>query len=296
MRVVQHGLSISAAAALVALAALTASAQNPQNDTLVKPAQRPPGGQPNQPSTQQAQSQRAPGAAAQQQQSLQQRARLNQTQQASQSQSSVDSQLAACLAIDNQKEIVLAQFASQKTQNEEVKAFAQMMIKDHGNFLKELQAVAGPEHRQLTLQGQPAADAETAQNAQDNATETSGEQPRARRSARPAEIDETAGAAGGLDFLTLKQELAEQCLQSTRAELEKKSGAEFDQCYMFGQVMAHMGMVDHLTVFAKHASPEFRQKLDKALQTTKRHLAEAQQIAESLEGTHHKSNAKSTEG
>ena len=76
----------------------------------------------------------------------------------------------------------------------------------------------------------------------------------------------------------------------------KKSGAEFDQCYMFGQVMAHMGMVDALTVFAKHASPEFRQKLDKALQTTKRHLAEAQQIAESLEGTHHRSNAKSTEG
>jgi len=57
-------------------------------------------------------------------------------------QSNGDQQLAACLISDNEGEVALAKFALQKSQNAEVKDFAEQMIQAHGECLKKLSQFA----------------------------------------------------------------------------------------------------------------------------------------------------------
>jgi predicted outer membrane protein len=53
-----------------------------------------------------------------------------------------DTVLAGCLAISNQEEIALAEFARGKTKNAEVRQFAEMMIAEHTEFLNKLKKFA----------------------------------------------------------------------------------------------------------------------------------------------------------
>ncbi|MBX3440189.1 MAG: DUF4142 domain-containing protein [Planctomycetaceae bacterium] len=199
-----------------------------------------------------------------------------------------DSQLAACLIIDNQKEIALAEFVAQKTQNEDVKAFAQKMIQGHQQIVQQLHdlaAAGGYQTAQLSIDAGAQRDATQADRGQPGArtpqtqrNPETADSPTARRAARPE-----LGEGHGVDFITLKREMAQQCLQTARHELEQKSGAEFDECYMWGQVMGHMAMNDALQVISRHASPELQEVLRSGQQTTKDHLAQAKKITEQLE-------------
>lgn len=206
-----------------------------------------------------------------------------------------DGQFAACLIIDNEKEMALSELAAQQAQNEEVKQFAQRMIQEHQQLVQQLQDVAasgGYQMAQLTIrqQGQGDRIAQERDTRTPGATRDPNARPQAqspeeatRRAARP---DLEAGAAGrqqGADFITIKKEIAQECLKSAQQELSEKSGAEFDQCYILGQVMAHSAMADALKVFARHASPELQPILEKGQQTTQTHLAEAKRIAEQLD-------------
>lgn len=206
--------------------------------------------------------------------------------QAAQGDTVGDGQLAACLIIDNHKEIALAQFAHEKSQNEQVKAFAEKMARDHQQFIQQLQETAtsgGFSNEQLTLRGaqSPAGARPEQADPQRPGTAPRTQDPQApRRTARPAELEGRGGQE--VSFIELKQELTEECLQTMRQELEQKPEAEFDKCYIGSQVMAHMAMVDTLEVFSRHASPELKSVLEKGKQTAQMHLSEAKKLEQQL--------------
>jgi predicted outer membrane protein len=171
-----------------------------------------------------------------------------------------DQQLAACLIVDNQGEVAVAKIAQQRGQDAQVKRFAEKMIEDHGQFLTKLQRFA-PAQRDRQEQAAEARPAE--------------------RADRPAQRE---GGQRGLNFVALKRELGQQCLQSARKELESKEGAEFDKCFMGMQVMKHMQALDTMKVFKNHASPELAKTLDEGIETASTHLEHAKEIAKKLEG------------
>jgi predicted outer membrane protein len=84
--------------------------------------------------------------------------------------------------------------------------------------------------------------------------------------------------------VSIHQQFADQCLKTTKTELEKKEGAEFDQCYMGHELMTHLITIDQLTVLKNHASPTLRADIDKSLQMAQGHLREARQILEQMKG------------
>ena len=55
-----------------------------------------------------------------------------------------DAQLAACLLIDNQGEVTLSKFAAERTENAQVKRFAEQMVEDHGQLITKLQRFSSP--------------------------------------------------------------------------------------------------------------------------------------------------------
>lgn len=186
-----------------------------------------------------------------------------------------DATLATWLAIDNQNEITEAHFAKERSQNEQVRKFADMLISDHTQMLRKLQQFAGNTGFQVgSAQATPSASDQVAANQNDLQTRGGNVQ----RSNSPAMPNMRAG----LDFMALKQELAAKCLQSHRQELSQKQGAEFDQCYIGMQIAAHMHALDTMEVFQGHVSSELRQTLADGTQTVRMHLDHAKQLMREL--------------
>jgi predicted outer membrane protein len=222
-----------------------------------------------------------------------------------------DAALATCLIIDNRGEIALAEFAQQRAQSEDVKQFAQRMADEHTQFISKLAPFAGgevgrPEGANRTREGanraapadarpneagaavedtdrqrrnEDASDRNADRQNADRENNAAADQPRTQRNA--SQPRNTAG--GAVDFLAIKQELGEKCLQTAQRELGKKEGAEFDKCYMTQQVMAHLHMVDTLEVFQNHVSGDLKQVLQEGLQTAQAHLKHAEDLAKQSE-------------
>jgi predicted outer membrane protein len=212
-----------------------------------------------------------------------------QAQQQSQQAQLSDSDIAAALILANRKEIAISEMAAEKAENDQVKEFAKKMVQDHQQLAQELQRftqTAGISAEQLTLDSGEAGD--RGQSAQDRRQADSADPQRpqdrtTRQAARP-ELNRSATAGqGGVEFVQLTQELAEESLQSIKKDLAEKSGKEFDQCYMFGQVMGHMHMADTLKVVSNHASPQLKQTVEKGHQKTKEHLEEAKKLTKEID-------------
>jgi hypothetical protein len=90
------------------------------------------------------------------------------------------------------------------------------------------------------------------------------------------------GNQPGSELLQLHHEVAEACLEHARRDAEKMSAAEFDQNFMGSQIVAHKEMLAKLQVFERHVSPQVKELLSDAQETTKKHLEEAMSIHEGL--------------
>ena len=234
-------------------------------------------------------------------------------------QGTADQQVAACLWAGNRNEIELAKLAQQKAKHDSVKQFAAEMIKDHNQAADELARVAGNLVNVGTARAGTGADtrrevrrpvldeAQDRQKGREEAREDrrdareNGAAPADRREgreearndrrggreeAREDRRDDRATVAAGrqqpFNWVTIHREIADECLQSSKQELNDKQANEFDKCYMGMQIAAHMKMVDELKVLKNHVSSQFSQDLEKTLETTEHHLKEAKKIMEEI--------------
>jgi predicted outer membrane protein len=215
-----------------------------------------------------------------------------------------DVTLASCLLIDNQTEVALAQFAEGRAQDQEVKQFAQKLAADHGEMIKKLHRFVGSSPGIANPGAQPGRDSDlpgatlnppsrekAAQPSQPTPEpRTSARQPQPRTTTPDAQRDRPGPGLGRpsmereIDFVSLKRELGEKCLQTAIAELEQKSGAEFDKCFVGMQIVAHLHAIDAMLVFQNHVSPELNKVLAEGIQTSRGHLQQAKDLAKRLDG------------
>lgn len=199
--------------------------------------------------------------------------------------SSKDQHLATCAAIDNQTEITLAQFAESRAQSGKVKQFAQMLVRDHQGWQKQLEKFA-PHAATNQPAEQTQADANKSQIRQVAGTDA--DQPNQNRI-------QTAAGTGDLapiDPLQLHRELAAQCLADSQQMLTKKGEEKFDTCFVGHQIAAHAATISKLKVMRKHASEDLAQVLDAGLKTTQDHLQQAETLMEELgESSNRKASA-----
>lgn len=220
----------------------------------------------------------------------------------------MDKYFATCLVIDNQNEIALARIAKQKASSPRVKEFAAMLEKDHQEFLKKIGEHASDEVRNRRVdqvgegRDRPGTRPAAGERRVDDVPNV--DRPRAEGDAqarpqgaaaqrRPAG---TPGAPGGTEaatrsgatlpahaLLSIKEEIADECLATARRELDQKDGEEFDHCYVGMQIALHMYMVDAMKVLERHASPELKSVISEGRETAEKHLEEAKEIIKNLE-------------
>jgi len=232
---------------------------------------------------------------------------------------SMDRNVAQCLIIDNENEIAIARLAEKNSENKEVKAFAQMMIKDHNEFLAQLQKFAQAAAATATTttttdatRTDPARIDPRTGNKVDpttGRTDTTGSvvpgdktpgppdnsgrgtnepasdasRGNAARTDTSTRVTVVTGDAMGDKFLQIRKEIGQRCLASATKELDSKRGAELDKCYVGMQIAAHQKMVDELGVLKSHVSANLAQVLGQGESTATMHLDHAKKLMKQLD-------------
>jgi predicted outer membrane protein len=215
---------------------------------------------------------------------------------------SADQILLTWLLVDNENEVALAQFASTRATDAELKQFLQRMVTDHGGAVNKLrQAVGhgGSSSGQNPQSGNPNAGTGTPDGGNRNPgsgspTPDTGSDPARRgevadagtRGRRDGMPQDASGVrmAGAFNHEQLVRDLGKKCLESAQKMLSEKQGAEFDRCVAGMMVGAHVAAADKLEVFQRHVSEQKRAGLGESLQMTKSHLEQVKGIAKRLDG------------
>lgn len=201
-----------------------------------------------------------------------------------------DRVVSAMVLTCNTNEIALARLAGQRSANDEVKQFAQKLIKDHTELVTKLQTLAGRDSSGLSGKDRNSerigsGDGKGERNGErggENSPESSGDSKRLGDNGSGRASDASM-RNNEFDHLGLIRELGAKNLETSTRMLTAKSGAEFDICYMQMAVYSHTHAVDALSVFTKHASPELRSTLEGAKSTMQAHLDHAERISKSLD-------------
>ncbi|MEX2112649.1 MAG: DUF4142 domain-containing protein [Pirellulales bacterium] len=197
---------------------------------------------------------------------------------------SADQTIAQCLAISNQEEVALGTLAAGKTKNPKVKQFAEMIAKDHGQFAAQLEKFGATPIDLAAVRGAPIgarAGAEARTAAPDPADRT---RPAREGAPRDAPVAEQR-TAGHLDFIDIKRQLAQRCLENARTCWNEKPAAEADMAFVGSQLVLHQQMVDAQEVLRQYASPELQGVIDQSVERSRAHLVQAKQLIDELSGT-----------
>jgi predicted outer membrane protein len=214
----------------------------------------------------------------------------------------VERYLANCLLKNNQAEVELSRFAEQQTQNPAIKQFASQLEKDHQQVVQRLEKFAGmdaaTQHNTSSVLGANAAtgtDNTTIRatggrantSTLDAATPNTGTAANANGLNRNPTNNTTAMHGGGAlhQLAGIEQKINDRCNQALREELQQKSGAEFDECYLGAQIAGHMHMLAALEVISQETQGPLKLAVDEARPMVQKHLDEAKQLMTQTKGS-----------
>jgi predicted outer membrane protein len=205
--------------------------------------------------------------------------------------------LANCLLAKNQSEVELGKLAQSHAQNPQVKEFAQTMVQDHQQLVQKLQALAGGSptstrtETSATFGASGQIDADTTRvpgspGANQLDTDRSDAIESVERDVNETlAADRSPGQNAALQQLAdIERQIHDRHMQAVREELKQKQGAEFDKCYVGGQIAGHMHMLASLEVISQQGPEQLQQIAQQAQPKVQKHLDQAKQLMKQLEG------------
>lgn len=211
-----------------------------------------------------------------------QRAGAAATNQGGQQAGNLNNEIAVWLILGNQEEVALAQFAEQRSQNPEVKRFAQQLIEHHQKTLAKIEQ-ATPETADWKLQLRTGEADRSAASPQTGGVQQAS-----------AEVEVSTNNAAHHQSVQLAQQIKQECLNLTEQELSQQQGVDFDKAYIGQQVGAHVGMLAQLRGSKNFATGPLQQVISEGEQMTQKHLAEAKQIMSQIKDQHGSSAAQTS--
>ena len=184
---------------------------------------------------------------------------------------------------DNQAEVELGKLAEQRSQNQQVKQFAQEIVQDHQRLVEQLEKIAGARGRNGSASS-PARESATSTANERNENTTTETADNTRTTSANETSTQQAGMRGGAlhELASIDRQIDERCNQMLREALQQKSGHEFDQCYVGSQVIAHMHMLAALDVISQDTNGQLKQIAEDAKPTVQKHLEKAKDLAKEL--------------
>ncbi len=196
-----------------------------------------------------------------------------------------DQQIAAVIAICNRNEVATAKFAMDKLQSSEAKEIAAMLVKDHTETANKFSKWAGPAAN-VNTGAQPAAGTRETDRREERLDNEQSRTAPATKPNNPAIASNQQPhvalkpATGGLDWVALHQELADEGLASCKKELSRYEGNEFDKAFLGHQIGGHLMAAANLKVLRRHASSQLGAEINEALAGTESHLKKIRDLME----------------
>lgn len=185
----------------------------------------------------------------------------------------VDKRMATVLAIDQQAEIELAQYAISHAAREEVKQYAQQVAAETAAFLKSWDERTGG---QISLGTRRIA--ESNENVAHREGETAAGDSPGRAPFALLNAERT--------LMHMKLEITQQCAQAALAELGATPTTDLDRSYLDHQLFRQMEMLATLKVLQRYATPRLAPLLEEAGKLAQRHFDQAKAILTTLPVTH----------
>jgi predicted outer membrane protein len=152
-----------------------------------------------------------------------------------------DQHIAAGLLIDAQAEVRLGRFAESHATSSQVKDLARHMVDDHSKSVQTLERLAGP---------------------------------------AVADENRTRTAAGRFDWLSVKRQACDACLDWMEKEMAEKQGADFDMAFAGFQIGRHMEHICLERALRPHVSAALQQAIDDDLKMAEEHLRMARHFVD----------------
>ena len=217
----------------------------------------------------------------------------------------VEQFLASCLLAKNQSEVELSQFAQEQAENPEVKQFAQKMVQDHQKMIQQLQQFAGNQ----SGTSRSSTDSQFGRTSdQADRSVTSGDSSLLRTNNQSGDANQPVGATSQRSatngstnvtnrvdhgaressdaiqaLMQIDRQIIERQTQAVREELQQKTGAEFDKCFMATAIGAHVNMIAALEVIEQQGQGQLAQVAEQARPVAEQHLKHAKQLMKQLE-------------
>jgi putative membrane protein len=155
-------------------------------------------------------------------------------------------------SMSDQMEVRLGNLAQDKAQSDEVKQFAEQLVRDHEAANRELSSLVGG--GDATIAQQPGTG-----------------------TAATAQPDSTRERAVGGENAQMHHEM-----EQTQQKLEQASGAAFDRAYLAEMVKHHQKDVQEFERAAQSNNAQVRSFAERTLPTLREHLQKAQQLQQSI--------------
>lgn len=184
-----------------------------------------------------------------------------------------DPLLAACLLNCGRRQIEVCGFAKDRCQSEDVKAFAQAEIDEHEKVKADLAKFG---YQPPTPGG--------------SAAQPSGQPVQQAGAVVPQGNTISVGRVfltpGVSQFVTIESEVVDTCIANAKQRLTKceqeKGKHKLEKAFIGDQLHEHYGLLDKVTVFKKHATPEILPVLDQGEQIIRQHIATCERLKEKL--------------
>jgi len=85
------------------------------------------------------------------------------------------------------------------------------------------------------------------------------------------------------ELMQIERQINERCLQMAKDELQQKSGAEFDKCYVGNAIGVHAHALAALEVIGKQTQGTLAQVAQQAQPNVQQHFDQAKQLMKQLE-------------
>lgn len=204
----------------------------------------------------------------------------------------------------NDAEIELANLALQRSDNEQLKQFAQMLVKEHQACNQKLRESSG-----LNIGNNRSSDVRQSQTTPDTRENTPNARdenrvaqntPRTDTGAKAGENTEQKNAARGEgrregaeagnrnamvpgQLVQIMDQACDTSLNMTKEMLQKYEGQDFAMAFLGQQCVAHMMMLAELQAIQSHGPEELKSLAGEAAEKVQTHLDKAKQLAKQLE-------------
>ncbi len=179
----------------------------------------------------------------------------------------------------NEAEIELAKLAQQRSDNDEVKQLAKMMVEDHQALNEQLK-----KFDTLSDSSNSTSTTGAAIESRNSATDRQNQNRGGVVSTAQRDAAEGRSAMVPKELCEISKKACENALAMTKEMLNEYKGQDFNMAYLGQQCVAHTMMLAELKAIQSVGPEEFKPFTQSAISKTESHVEKLKELAKKLEG------------